>query len=314
MANEDMSERLRDVSDFLHWGANRFDRAGLHFGHGTDNPVDEAAFLVAAVLRVDHGHLENLARRELTIREKELVFDLFQRRLDERRPAAYLVGEAWFAGLSFYVDERVLVPRSPIAELIGECFVPWVEPGKVLRILDLCAGSGCIGIACAYAFPAAGVDCVDISEDALAVTARNIAQHGLADRVRAVRSDLFAALGENRYDLIVSNPPYVSQASLDELPAEYGYEPRLGLEAGPDGLQVVREILYHASAHLNSGGVLVAEVGESAESLEEAFPRTPFVWLDLKHGGDGVFMLGARELDALEPQVCCAALEAGDVG
>jgi len=296
MANQEISERLTDVSDFVRWGANRFERAGLHFGHGTDNAADEAAFLVASALGIDHECLATQAGRELTGLEKETVGELFHRRIHERRPAAYLASETWFAGLRFHVDERVLIPRSPIAELINERFEPWVDPEKVYRILDLCTGSGCIGIACGHAFPDATVDCTDISQDALAVATLNIAQHGLAERVRVVRSDLFAELGRNRYDLIVSNPPYVGEASLDTLPVEYSYEPRLGLAAGADGLDVVRELLARAAEHLSPHGVLVCEVGESAEALEQAFPHVPFVWLDFTRGGDGVFVLGAEEL------------------
>ena len=299
MENEEAYKSLRDVSDFVRWGADRFERAGLHFGHGTDNAIDEAAFLVASALGVDRELSPALAARVLTGMEKEAVVALLLRRVRERRPAAYLTQETRFAGLEFQVDERVLIPRSPIAELIDECFIPWVEPDKVSRILDLCTGSGCIGIACAHAFPSAVVDCTDISEDALAVAALNIERYDLADRVTAIRSDLFSGLGANQYDLIVSNPPYVPTESLDALPAEYGYEPRVGLEAGSSGLTVVVELLLQAPAHLSGDGVLVCEVGESAEDLERAFPHASFVWLDFRRGGDGVFVISAAELTAL---------------
>jgi len=286
----DIVEELWTVRDFIRWGASRFNEAGLCFGHGTDNAVDEALELVLYGLHLAPGLPSELMHARLTRAERRAAMALIERRIRERLPAAYLTHRAWFAGLEFYVDERVLVPRSPIAELIEGAFQPWLR-ADVHRILDIGTGSGCIAIASAYAFPKAEVDAVDVSPDALAVARINIEHHELGARVRALQSDLFANLGERRYELIVSNPPYVSRAEMEELPEEYRHEPALGLAAGEDGLDVVVRLLAAAPDHLTPDGVLIVEVGDSEQALIARFPAIPFLWLDFAKGGGGVFLL-----------------------
>jgi ribosomal protein L3 glutamine methyltransferase len=283
-------------------GAARFESAGLVFGHGTDNALDEAAALVLHALGLPFDVPGAQLDVALTAAEAGSVNALLERRISTRKPAAYLTGEAWFAGLPFHVDERVLVPRSPIAELIEEGFSPWVDPALDGNILDLCTGSGCIGIACAYAFPEARVDLVDLSRDALEVARSNIQRHRLEMRVRAIRSDLFDALGAARYDLIVSNPPYVPDKELHQLPDEFRHEPPVGLAAGADGLGLVVRILAEAPAYLEPGGILVAEVGYSQPALQAAFPDVPFLWLEFAYGGEGVFLLERDQLVEYHPQ------------
>lgn len=288
---------LRTLRDWIRWGASRFNEAKLFFGHGTDNALDEALALVLHALHLDHGLPAEYLDARVTQEEGVAIEALFAERADLRVPAAYLIGEARFAGLDFYVDENVLIPRSPIAELIEEGFAPWLDADHVGSVLDLCTGSGCIGIACAYAFPHALVDLSDISEAALEVAGRNVERHQLDNRVRTLRADVFDGLDGERYDLIVSNPPYVSTQEMTTLPAEYRHEPQLGLEAGDDGMDVVARILAGAADYLRPGGIIVVEVGASADLLMARYPDVPFLWLDFERGGDGVFLLTTEQVN-----------------
>ena len=292
---------LISIQDYIRWGASRFNAAGLFFGHGTDNALDEATQLILFALHLPPDLPVNYRDCRLTSDERVAVVDLFERRIAERRPAAYLTNKAWFAGLEFYVDENVLVPRSPIAELVEAGFDPWVDPESVRRVLDLCTGSGCIGIAAAVHLPDAKVDLADVSAAALQVAARNLGAHGLEERVRVLESDLFDALGGQRYDVIVSNPPYVSFAELESLPEEYQREPKLGLAGGESGLELVLRILRDAPDHLNDDGVLVVELGNTAAELEGRFPDVPFLWLEFERGGEGVFLMNRQQLVEFHP-------------
>jgi ribosomal protein L3 glutamine methyltransferase len=287
---------LKTVTDFVRWGASRFAAAGLHYGHGTEDPVDEALLLVAHGLHLPLPLPSEFYRARLTEQERPRVAALIQRRVEERRPAAYLTGEAWFAGLRLIADQRALVPRSPIAELIEQGFAPWIDPHAVQRVLDLCTGGGCIAVASAAHLPASQVDAADISAEALTLAAENVQAQALGDRVRIVHSDVFENLSGQVYDVIVSNPPYVARAEFESLPAEYGHEPALGLVAGEDGLDIVRRILDGAKAHLRPGGILIVEVGSAEGALIDAFPELPFTWLDFERGGSGVFLLRRDEL------------------
>jgi len=294
----DDNPELMTVRDFIRWGASRFRQAELTFAHGMASAIDEATYLVLHALHLPIDTPESLFDGRLTRNEKKTVIHLLSRRIKERKPAAYLTQEAWFAGLPFYVDERVLVPRSPLAELIENQFYPWTSADKVHNILDLCTGSGCIGIACAYAFPFANVDLSDISEAAIDVATINIERHQADMNVQALQSDLFAQLPAKRYDIIVSNPPYVDAEDLAAMSQEFQHEPRLGLEAGSDGLAVVTRILQQARSYLSDQGVLVVEVGNSQYAMELIWPNIPFHWLEFEHGGDGVLLLTAEQLDA----------------
>jgi ribosomal protein L3 glutamine methyltransferase len=293
----DIAAQLTTIRDYIRWGASRFNEAGLFFGHGTASATDEAAMLVLHAIHQPDDLPAGYFNCVLDSSERVAVLALLERRITERKPASYLTQQAWFAGLPFYVDERVLVPRSPFAELIEQRFEPWLDdPDAVTDVLDLCTGSGCIAIATALAFPGASVDAVDISPDALAVARINVDRHDLADYVNLLQSDLFGAIGSKKYDLIVSNPPYVSHAEWAALPLEYHAEPRIGLESGETGLDCVNTILKQAKAHLKPGGLLIAEVGSSAEALEAAYPQLPFCWIDFERGGDGVFVLSYDQL------------------
>ncbi len=294
--HDDVLDQLTTLRDYVRYAISRFNSAELFFGHGTSGPLDEAAALVLHALHLPYDLPGGYFQSTLTRAEREEILGLIERRIQERKPLAYLTHEAPFAGHQFYVDERVLVPRSPIAELIEAEFTPWVEPEQVTRILDLCTGSGCIAIACALAFPDADVDAVDISKEALEVADINRRRLDVEDRVRTVRSDLFAELEGERYDIIVSNPPYVSLSEWQSLPEEFHAEPRLGLESGVDGLDCVRQILTAAPRHLTEEGILVVEVGSAAEALVAAFPEVPFCWLEFERGGDGIFLLTAEQV------------------
>jgi ribosomal protein L3 glutamine methyltransferase len=293
----EVTSSLTTLRDYIRWGASRFAEAKLNFGHGTATALDEAAALVLHTLHLPYNLSEFYLQSALTLEERFAVASVFERRINERKPAAYLTHEAIFAGLSFYVDERVLVPRSPIAELIAQRFAPWVEEDQVERILDLCTGSACIAIACAYAFPEATVDAVDVSTNALAVAEINVEKHQASNEVMLYKSDLFDALPDVQYDIIVSNPPYVAVEEWRQLPAEFHAEPEIGFVAGHTGLDIVIRILAEANDHLTPQGILVVEVGSSAETLQETFPNVPFYWLDFERGGDGVFLLTAEQVN-----------------
>jgi ribosomal protein L3 glutamine methyltransferase len=284
------------VTQLIERGRRRLLRARLHYGHGTDNARDEATALLWHVLQLPWPATHHSLGRRVGMRAQAQFSALIGRRIRERIPAVYLTQRCWFAGLSMYVDQRVLIPRSPIAELIAQRFAPWIDPTQVRRILDLGTGSGCIAIACARAFPRARVDAADLSADALAVARINIRQHRLTGRVKALRSDHFAGLRSSSYDIIVSNPPYVGRREFKVLPAEYRHEPKDALEAGADGLDSVRVILRDAAARLRTGGVLIVEVGNSEAAVRRAFPRLPFIWLAFEHGGGGVFLLEREQL------------------
>lgn len=287
---------LSTLRDYIRWAASRFTQAGISFGHGTVAALDEAVALVLHTLYQPYNLAEAYFDSVLTMNERQAVIDIIDRRINERIPAAYLTNEAIFAGLTFYVDERVLVPRSPIAELIEQRFSPWVDEGQVGRILDLCTGSACIAIACAYAFPDALVDAVDLSVDALAVAEINIENHQVSDSVTLYQSDLFKELPAALYDVIVSNPPYVCHAEWEQLPQEFRAEPDMGFKGGPTGLDIVLRILVDADDYLAEQGILIMEVGSSAETLQNTFPDVPFYWLDFERGGDGVFLLTAEQV------------------
>lgn len=291
------SEQLLSIEDLIRWGASEFNRADLFFGHGTNNAWDEALALVMFSLAMPDSWYQQSKTCRVTQAEKQAILHLFERRIQEQLPAAYLTNQAVFAGLSFYVDERVLVPRSPIAELIEQRFSPYLDiENPPTRILDLCTGSGCIAIACAYAFPEAEVDALDLSVDALNVAQINIEGHGLEAQVIPIQSDVFASVKQEKYDLIVTNPPYVDQEDVDSLPAEYLHEPKMGLGCGHDGLDIVREILAQAAEQLNENGILICEVGNSQIHLESVYPEVPFTWVEFEKGGHGVFMLTQQQL------------------
>lgn len=293
-----MTAELATLVDCIRYAASRFNAAGLTFGHSHDNAIDEATHLVLSSLHLPPDLPPAYGAARLTADEKARVLELIERRIDTREPVAYLVGEVWFAGMRFKSDPRALVPRSPVAELIENGFSPWLDDVQVERALDLCTGSGCIGIAMAAHRPHWRVDLADIDEGALSLARENITLHQLEDRVRAIRSDLFAGLRDERYDLIVSNPPYVTTQEVAALPPEYRHEPRLGLIAGEDGLDFALRILRDAPQHLNEEGLLIVEVGGSERALNALLPQVPFVWLEFKVGPMGVFAIGRRELVA----------------
>lgn len=291
------AHNLFTLRDCLRFAVSRFNHAGLFFGHGSSDAYDEAAYLILHTLHLPLDRLEPFFDARLTDGERAEVLSIIQRRVEQRIPAAYLTHEAFLGEFSFYVDERVIVPRSFIAELLREQLSPWIaEPEGIGSVLDLCTGSGCLAILAAHAFPNARVDAVDLSPDALAVAQRNVADYHLQDRVNLIESDLFAKLGGKQYDLIISNPPYVDAESVAALPQEYLHEPKLALGSGQDGLEATRIILKHAAQHLTGNGLLVVEIGHNREALEAAYPDLPFTWLDVSAGDQYVFMLHKNDL------------------
>lgn len=292
--DEAVSE-LHTIQDMLRWTVSRLNAANVYYGHGTDNPWDEAVQLVLPSVFLPLDIPEDMHTVRLTSSERHRIVERVIRRVNERVPVAYLTNKAWFCDMEFYVDERVLVPRSPIGELISNRF-SGILSEQPQHILDMCTGSGCIAIACAYAFPETEVDAVDISADALAVAERNIDTHGIENWVTPIRSDLFRELPPLQYDLIVTNPPYVDEEDMSDLPQEYRHEPVLGLASGSDGLKLTRRILACAPDYLTDNGVLICEVGNSMVHLMEQYPQIPFTWLEFENGGDGVFMLTKQQL------------------
>ncbi|WOT04017.1 50S ribosomal protein L3 N(5)-glutamine methyltransferase [Shewanella youngdeokensis] len=288
---------LRTIGDMLRWGVSRFNDANIYYGHGTDNAWDEAIALVFHALHLPEELGQQVIHSNLTISEKHKIVELIIRRVRERLPVPYLTNKAMFAGLEFYVDERVLVPRSPIAELIANRFSPWLYNKQVNRVMDLCTGSACIAIACAYEFEDAEVDALDISADALEVAQINIETLGVMERVFPMESDLFSAIPKGaHYDLIVSNPPYVDAEDIGDMPDEFHHEPEIGLASGRDGLDLTKRILANAADYLTEDGLLVVEVGNSMVHMIEQFPEIPFTWASFEHGGDGVFILTRDQL------------------
>ncbi|WP_154171515.1 50S ribosomal protein L3 N(5)-glutamine methyltransferase [Vibrio metoecus] len=292
---EEAVSELHTLQDMIRWTVSRFNAANLFYGQGTDNAWDEAVQLILPTLYLPIDVPPHVLSSRLTSSERLRVVERVIKRINDRTPVAYLTNKAWFCGLEFFVDQRVLVPRSPIGELIQNRFEPWLieEP---TRIMDLCTGSGCIAIACANAFPEAEVDAIDISVDALNVAEQNIQDHGLEQQVFPIRSDLFRDLPQEQYDLIVTNPPYVDQEDMDSLPSEFRHEPELGLAAGRDGLKLARRILANAPLYLKENGVLVCEVGNSMVHMMEQYPHIPFTWLEFENGGHGVFLLTREQL------------------
>ena len=301
-----MTDELRTIIDLIRYGASRFNAAGLSFGHSYDNALDEATQLVLHALHLPHDLPPAYGNARITLAEKEDVLALFLRRIEERVPAAYLTGEAWFAGLSFKSDERALVPRSPIAELIANGFEPWLGGREVRRALDLCTGSGCIAIAMAHYNPDWHVDGTDLSAEALSLAGEN-QQRLHVDNLRLLQSDLFSALQGEHYDLIVSNPPYVTDDETDALPPEYAHEPELGLRAGEDGLDLVLRILRDAPLHLTEEGMLVCEVGEAERALVRLLPELPLAWVEFKVGQMGVFVVERQDLVAHNDRISALA-------
>lgn len=286
---------MKTLGDYLDWAAEQFEQADLFYGHGTDNAWDEAVYLILSSLGLPINAGNEVLERPISAAEHELLVSRVEQRVTSQTPVAYLVNKAYFAGLEFYVDERVLIPRSPIAELILAGFEPWVQPENIHSVLELGAGSACIAIATALSLPEASVTAVDISKDALAVAERNIETYQLADRVQLLESDLYQAC-QKHYDLILANPPYVPQVEYEELPAEYRHEPKVGLVAADQGLELADKIISQAPDYLNDNGVLILEVGYTQEALAERWPRLPMTWLEFEHGGIGVMLITREQL------------------
>lgn len=296
---------LHTIRDFVRWGISRFNQADLYYGHGTTNAKDDALALITHTLFLPSDIDETFFDARLTSDEKEQLVKLFKRRVDERIPVPYLTGEAWFLGLPYKVDKRVIIPRSPIAELIENSFQPWLGDNYPQRILDMCSGSGCIGIACAHQFEGAHIDLVDLSDEALAIASENIALHNMEHTVSAIKSDMFTTLNSeyDKYDLIVSNPPYVDAMDFHSMPVEFSHEPKMALTAGEDGLEMAHILLSQAADYLTDDGVLIVEVGNSGEALEHCYPGAEFNWLEFERGGVGVFAITANELRQLQAKM-----------
>ncbi|GAA5110313.1 50S ribosomal protein L3 N(5)-glutamine methyltransferase [Orbus sasakiae] len=292
---EQIINQLHTIQDFIRWAASMFNRADIYYGHGSDNAIDEAKQLVLPSLDLPLTIPSEFYAANLTLEEKHLIIENVLARTQQHIPTPYLTNRAWFCGHQFYVDERVLIPRSPIGELIQQ-HLDGIIDFEPRNILDLCTGSGCIGIACAYEYPDAEVDVADISADALEVAQTNIEAHQLSHRVLPILSDLFNDLPDVQYDVIITNPPYVDEEDMDDLPLEFKTEPELALAAGNDGLDIVKRILKEAADHLSKFGVLICEVGNSSVALQQQYPQVPFKWIEFKHGGDGVFMLTKKQL------------------
>ncbi len=288
---------LQRPVDLIRYAVSRFEAAEVHYGHGTTCALDEAAALVLGALHLPPDMPDFYLQGQLTTAERDHVFGLIERRVNERMPVPYLLGECWYAGQKFVVSTDVLVPRSPIFELIETEFSPWLMAPPE-RVLDLCTGSGCLAILLAQAFPGVPVDASDLSPQALAIARRNVERHGLGDQIELLEGDGLLACGERQYDLIVSNPPYVPSAEYADLPAEYRHEPRMGLESGSDGLDFVRQMLHMAPANLSENGLLVCEVGSAAEAVATQYADWPLTWVDFATGGDGVFIISRDELVA----------------
>jgi ribosomal protein L3 glutamine methyltransferase len=292
-----LSEELLTIRDWLRFAVSRFEEAGIFFGHGTDNAYDEAVWLIMSALHLPHDTLNNFLDSRLLESERKHLAHLLERRVEQRVPTAYLVREAWLKGFKFYVDERVIVPRSFIAELLEDGLSPWIDyPEMVESAADICTGSGCLGVLLAHAFPNANIDVVDISADALAVANINIANYQLQDQVQAIKSDMFSALQGKTYDLIISNPPYVNAPAMAQLPEEYRNEPQIALGSGTDGLEHTHTLLREAGKHLNDGGLLIVEIGHNRDALHAAYPDLPFTWLEVESGNEFVFMLSKEQL------------------
>ncbi len=299
----ELLEKLRTARELVNWGCQYFEDSGLHYGHGSDNPLDEALAIVRHAAAISWEADEAAYDKDLDLLKRQKTLQLFTERVETRRPTAYLTNEAWFAGLPFFVNEDVLIPRSPFAELIERRFEPWLGGKAPARVLDLCTGSACIAIACAYAFPDARVDATDLSEAALSIAQRNVTTHGLEERVQLFSADVFSGLPVATYELIVSNPPYVSHDEMLTLPPEFDHEPRMALEAENDGLAIVERMLNGAAEYLSEHGLLIVEVGNSQHAVIDRWPDLPIIWLDFERGGDGVFIIDASTLRAwLEEQ------------
>ncbi len=301
MNKREIANDLITLRDLIRWGTSQFNAAGLSFVQGMPAAIDEAAYLCLSGLHLPPDFSAEYFDCVLTMDERLHVLSLYQQRIEQHKPAAYITNEAWFCGLSFYVDERVLIPRSPMTEIIQRQFSMWIAPDRVENILDLCTGSACIAIACAYAFEQAQVDASDISAEALAVAEINRKNHALEDRLNLIESDIFESIPDKRYQVIISNPPYVSTQEMKQLPEEFEHEPgALALAAGERGMDIVLPILLRAKDFLSEDGILIVEVGYSRPLLEQELPEVPFFWVDFEYGGDGVFVLTAEQLETYQ--------------